>query len=275
MSESRTTVVLTNDDGIGAPGILALEEAVLALGLGPYRVIAPAGACSGCGHRVTTHEPIEITHLDERHTAIAGTPADCARLAIHHLAPDVRLILSGINAGGNLGTDTFHSGTVAAVREGATFGVAGIALSHYIARGRTIDWSIAIKLVLPALRLILDRPWQPGTFWNVNLPHLERPEAIPPIVDCPVDPSPHPLNYRIDGDRALYSGNYQNRPRVEGADISVCFGGSIAVSPISIAGPGVIVGEPRPSGRLVDFCTEQNARKDLRFHLADGRSSMP
>ena len=82
--------------------------------LGCCRVIAPCGPLSGCSHQVTTHQPIRITPDRHGHLAVAGTPADCIRLALFSLAREVRWVLSGINAGGNLGTDVFSSGTVAA-----------------------------------------------------------------------------------------------------------------------------------------------------------------
>ena len=139
-----TSVLLTNDDGWDAPGLEALRQA--AQGLADYRVIAPELPQSGCGHRVTTHGPILFRRPTADHVAVTGTPVDCVRLALYHLAPDVDWVLSGINPGGNLGTDVHHSGTVAAVREGAIRGIPGIAVSHYIARGRAIDWSRAARL---------------------------------------------------------------------------------------------------------------------------------
>ena len=125
--------------------------------------------------------------------AVAGTPADCVRLALHHLAPRPSWVLAGINAGGNLGTDVYYSGTVAAVREAAIHGVPGIALSHYIARGRAFDWDRAKRWAEALLRRLMAQPWEPGTFWNVNFPHLEPEQPEPDIVFCPLDPSPLPL----------------------------------------------------------------------------------
>ena len=71
--------------------------------LGACRVIAPTGPYSGCGHRVTTHGPITVSRPAAGRIAVSGTPADCVRLALHHLAPDAKWVLSGINTGGNLG----------------------------------------------------------------------------------------------------------------------------------------------------------------------------
>jgi 5'-nucleotidase len=223
---------LTNDDGWDAPGLAALWQA--AEDLGRCRLVAPIGPLSGCGHRVTTHGPIAITRLDQGRVAVGGTPADCVRLALDHLAPGVDWILSGINAGGNLGADVYHSGTVAAVREGVLHGVPGIALSHYIARGRTIDWPRAARWAARVLRRLLALAWEPGTFWNVNLPHLAPDEPDPDIVFCPLDPSPLPRNYRVEAGQAIYAGDYQSRARRPNSDVDVCFGGRIAVSLIRL-----------------------------------------
>jgi 5'-nucleotidase len=225
---AEPTLVLTNDDGVDAPGLEALRWAVE--GLGTHRIVAPSGPFSGCGHRVTTDAPITLIRREDDHYAIDGTPADCVRLALHHLVPECRWVLSGINAGGNLGTDVHHSGTVAAVREGVVHGVPGIALSHYIARGRAIDWRLAAQRTQAVLRELMTRPWEPGTFWNVNLPHPEPGGPEPGIVFCALDPSPLPLRYRLEGDMAHYSGDYQTRLRRPRSDVDVCFGGQIAVT---------------------------------------------
>lgn len=227
-SHGQPILVLTNDDGVDAPGMHALQQA--AKSLGQCRVIAPIGPISGCGHQVTTHAPIRISPRGHHILAVAGTPVDCVRLAIHSLATDVTWVISGINPGGNLGTDLHHSGTVAAVREAAIRGVPGIAVSHYIARGREIDWDWAAIWTARVLETLMARPREPGTFWNVNLPHTAPGASEPEIVDCPLDPSPLPLDYRVEGDAVLYTGDYQRRSRCPGADVAVCFGGQISVT---------------------------------------------
>ncbi len=200
-------------------------------------MIAPCDGLSGCGHQVTTHAPIRITDGGAEKLAVAGTPVDCVRLAIAALAKDVGWVLSGINAGGNLGTDIHHSGTVAAAREAAIRGVPSIALSHYIARGRVIDWDQAAIRAGRVLRQVMALPWQPGTFWNVNLPHPAAGAAEPEIVFCPVDPSPLPLDYLLEPGAATYTGNYQQRARRAGLDVAACFGGQITVSRVVLADP--------------------------------------
>ena len=231
-SDTAPAFVLTNDDGWDAPGLAALRRAAAALGL--CRIVAPIGPMSGCGHCVTTHEPLVVTRPSAGCMAVAGTPADCVRLALHHLAPAPNWVLAGINPGGNLGTDIHHSGTVAAVREAAIRGVPGIALSHYIARGRAVDWNRAGRWAEAILHRLMAQPWEPGTFWNVNFPHPEPEQAEPEVVFCPVDPSPLPLYYRVEGDRSVYAGDYQSRRRLSGFDVDVCFGGRIAVTLIRV-----------------------------------------
>jgi 5'-nucleotidase len=233
LSQTQPTFLLTNDDGWDAPGLAALNQA--AAELGRCRIVAPLGPISGCGHRVTTGAPLAVTRMGEDRLAVDGTPADCVRLALHHLAPEVSWVLAGINAGANLGMDVHHSGTVAAVREGAIRGVPGIACSQYLARGCAFDWPRATRWARDLLRRLVGIPWEPGTFWNVNFPHLEPGQPDPQTVFCPLDPSPLPLSYRVEGDQALYTGDYQARARRPGSDIDVCFGGRIAVTLIRAA----------------------------------------
>jgi 5'-nucleotidase len=224
-------LLLTNDDGIDAPGLAALLAA--ARPLGEPVIVAPTGAHSGCSHRVTTDGPIRVESRPAGF-AVAGTPADCVRLALHDIAPDAAWVLAGINAGGNLGADVYHSGTVAAAREAVLHGVPGIALSHYRKRGLEIDWARAAAWAAPVLRELTGRPWRPGLLWNVNLPHPGPGAPDPEVVFCPLDPAPLPLTFRRDGDLWHYAGDYHNRRRAPGADVDVCFRGRIAVTAMQL-----------------------------------------
>jgi 5'-nucleotidase len=225
-------LLLSNDDGIDAPGLQALSEA--AGQLGEAVVVAPVEGHSGCGHRVTTDEELTILKRGVDRFAVDGTPADCVRVALHSLTPDAAYVLAGINAGGNLGADVWVSGTVAAVREAVLHGKPGIALSQYRRRELPFDWPRAAEWCVPLLRDLLSRPWEPGTFWNVNLPNLEPGAPMPAVVFCPLNPHPLPLSYRREGDRLRYNGNYHERRRDAGTDVAVCFGGQIAVSLIRL-----------------------------------------
>jgi 5'-nucleotidase len=225
-------LLLTNDDGLETPGLAALQAA--AEGFAPYRVVAPIGPQSSCGHAVTTNRPIPIERDTQGRTAVHGTPADCVRLALHHLAPATTCVVSGINSGGNLGVDIHHSGTVAAVREAVIHGVPGVAISLYIARGREIDWDQAARRATRVLRFLEEWPWEPGTYWNVNLPHPATGVAEPEIVLCPLDPSPLPLSFAVEAASARYNGDYQARLRIPGSDVDRCFRGAITISRVRL-----------------------------------------
>ncbi|WP_088893714.1 5'/3'-nucleotidase SurE [Leptolyngbya ohadii] len=238
------TIVLTNDDGIDAPGIRSLKQAISevlgkrtvgkpAMGK-PAMIVAPKLPHSGCGHQVTTHRAIHVERRSNGDIAIEGTPADCTRIAVTQLYPPVEWVISGINAGGNLGADVYISGTVAAVREAAFHRIPGIAISHYIHRRRAIDWALAEQLTVRVLDKLMAMPIEPGTFWNVNLPHLEAGMAEPEIVFCPLCTQPLPTSYREEGDYLYYNGDYSQRDRDSDGDVAVCFGGQIAVSQIRI-----------------------------------------
>ncbi|NJM27160.1 MAG: 5'/3'-nucleotidase SurE [Pseudanabaena sp. RU_4_16] len=224
------TLILTNDDGIDAPGIQALQAAIDRKGI----VVAPRDHLSGCGHQVTTAKAIHMQKRSPDQYAIAGTPADCVRVAIGHLFEDVRLVLSGINNGGNLGADVYISGTVAAVREAALHGIPAIAISHYRAKGKEIDWEFAAHLTALVLDKLLSLPIETGTFWNVNLPHLDADAPDPAIVFCPLSSKPLPLGFQVEGDSLIYAGKYELRDRTPGTDVDVCFSGSIAVTQIKV-----------------------------------------
>lgn len=225
-------LLLTNDDGIDAPGLAALAQA--AAPLGTLTWIAPHTHLSGCGHRVTTDGPIRISAKAERRWAVEGTPADCVRVALAKLAPEIDWVLSGMNHGGNLGVDVHHSGTVAAVREAVLHGKPGIAVSHYRKRGLEIDWPRAERWMRQILAELLKEPWKPGTFWNVNLPSLAPGEPEPRVVRCPLEPGPLPLSFRSGEDWLHYDGNYHERPRIAGSDVDVCFTGQIAVTKLTL-----------------------------------------
>jgi len=179
---------------------------------------------------VTTSGPIEVEKREGDRWAVAGTPADCVRIGLMEPEGEVQWVFAGINPGANLGADIHHSGTVAAVREAALHGIPAAAVSHYIAKGRLIDWERTQGWAERVLARILEQTPVEGTFWNVNLPHLASGDREPRIVFCPVDPSPLPLGFMTLDGRWHYAGDYHARRRVEGADVAVCFGGDISVS---------------------------------------------
>jgi len=224
------TVILTNDDGVDAPGIRALQQAISEASI----IVAPNKQYSGCGHQVTTHQGIKLEKRSSTEYSVHGTPADCTRLAMKMIAPDTKLLLSGINAGGNLGTDIYISGTVAAVREAAIHGIREIAISHWIKRPLVIDWSVATRWTSRVIEDLRSRPLPPGSFWNVNLPHLEPDQPEPKIIICEPSTDPLPVNFKVEGDTYSYYGEYAKRDRTTGTDVDICFGGNIAVTQLKL-----------------------------------------
>lgn len=227
------TLILTNDDGIDAPGIQALRAALHAR---DSIIVAPQQHLSGCGHQVTTDGPINVQRRSDLEYAVGGTPADCTRIAITHLAKNVKWVISGINSGGNLGVDSYISGTVAAVREAAFHGIPGIALSQYRKGSKPVNWQIPTRLASLVLADLLNRPLETGSFWNVNFPYLEPEEPEPKIIFCQPSIEPLPVAYRVEGDNYFYTGKYGDRPYSKGTDVDVCFSGNIAVTKISLGG---------------------------------------
>ncbi len=227
-------VVLTNDDGIAAPGLLALERACETWC--SVTVVAPDRCHSSMSHRISTDCEIPVKELSAQRFQISGTPADCARLAISVLAPQAEWLIAGINRGGNLGVDTYYSGTVAAAREAALLGLPAIAISHYVAKGREVDWPAASRVAGRVLKQLVSQHLNAGEFWNVNLPHPMEGSAEPALILCPLDPSPLPVSFRKAGDAYRYTGSYQDRARVAGDDVAECFGGAITATRLTATG---------------------------------------
>ena len=222
--------LLTNDDGFDAPGIQALWTVIA----GDGTIVAPDRQWSGCGHTVTTTQAVAVQERSKQQFSTSGSPADCVRLGLKHLYPTTQVVLSGINAGGNLGSDVYMSGTVAAVREAALQGIPGIAISQYKKAGCDINWEQAAKMAAMTIANLLARPLAAGEFWNVNLPHVESSDRDPQLVFCTPCRQPLPIDFHVEGNLYHYSGRYTDRQRDAGADTEVCFGGDISVTQLRV-----------------------------------------
>ena len=226
-------IVITNDDGIDAPGLDALFRC--ARRLGDVVIVAPRHPQSGMAHRVTTREPIRINELEANRHSVDGTPADCARIALKVIAPDAGWLISGINPGANLGSDVYNSGTVAAAREAAILGYRAIAVSQYIAKDQKVDWSLTGDHTCPVLQMLLSRDLARGYFWNVNLPHPIYKNSTLAYEFCELDTHPHNYSYRQNGNELTYTGTIHERPRDAGKDVAVCFDeGRIAITRLAV-----------------------------------------
>ena len=170
-------ILLTNDDGINAPGLAALAEEMSRHG--EIIIYAPVSEMSAVGHAITISDPLRVSEMHKNGDffgfAVRGTPADCVKVAIWELGRQNRLpdiVLSGINQGSNTGINTIYSGTVSAATEGAISGIPAIAIS--LASYTSRDFSVAAAFAPVVARQLLDHPLPPGVFLNVNVPAVPR-----------------------------------------------------------------------------------------------------
>lgn len=163
---SRPLVLCSNDDGVEAPYLMALADAVEAFA--DVLVVAPERQRSAASHAITLHKPLRLTEIRPRRYALSGTPVDCVYLGVLKLCDRLpTVVVSGINDGYNLGSDVFYSGTVAAAVEGALRGAAGIAFSL---APRAKHPEPAIRFATEVVRAAVAEPTPPGTVLNVNMP---------------------------------------------------------------------------------------------------------
>lgn len=177
--QKQLRILLTNDDGIEAPGLR-----MLAAELGQENIVlvaAPDRERSATGHAITMHQPLRARPMEvpgaKQAYAISGTPADCVKLAVDSLYPgQFDLVVSGINRGANLGTDVLYSGTVSAALEGVILGLPAVAfsLAEYVAPEFCACSRIASNLVLEICR----KGWPTDTLLNINFPNLAEPKGL-------------------------------------------------------------------------------------------------
>jgi len=163
-------ILITNDDGINAAGIKALEQGLTPVG--EVTVVAPDKEMSATSQSISLHTPLRIHRLDERHYGVGGTPADAVILALYHILPQrPDLVVSGINPGGNMGENVVYSGTVGGAMEGAVHGLPAFAIS--LASRQQSDFSAAAAFAAQLASRILEEGLTPGVCLNVNVPRGE------------------------------------------------------------------------------------------------------
>jgi 5'-nucleotidase len=232
--------LLTNDDGIHAPGIASLARAVALIHGASCSIVAPEDERSMCGHRLTTHAPFHATTLEAHRHAVDGTPADCVRVALFAMKLRPDFVLAGVNAGGNMGQDIHVSGTCAAAREAAYHGLPAIAISHYLLAQLAVDWERTSRWVAEVIGELTQASLAAGEYWNVNLPHLPPGDSpLPPRVFVNPCRAPLPVSFESmevspGRFRHHYNARYADRLADEGSDVAVCFGGKVAVARLHI-----------------------------------------
>lgn len=246
MTKRDIRILLTNDDGIHAPGFEVLEEIASAISDDVW-IVAPEMEQSGASHSLTLHMPLRLRQLGPRRFAVHGTPTDCVMLAVKHVQPKYAserpfdLILSGVNRGSNIADDVTYSGTVAGAMEGTVLEIPSIALSqtYSFAPGSDIDWRPAQTFAPGIINQLLDSGWPEKVLININFPgkpceEIQRVEVTRQghrdqsitIIDERIDPRGE--DYFWIG----FKGKMSNPP--EGTDLRAIYSGRISVTPLHL-----------------------------------------
>jgi 5'-nucleotidase len=234
---SRARILVSNDDGIDAPGIKVLEEVARSLSDDVW-VVAPETEQSAVAHSLTIRRPLRLRQVGERRYCVDGTPTDSVLLGVRKLLAEKRpdLVLSGINRGSNLGDDVTYSGTVAAAMEGALLGIPSIALSQHITADGPVKWETGRHWAPIVIRQLASQGWPANVLINVNFPDL-APEAVAGITAASqgkrkigdelierIDPRGQPY-YWVGGQRL-------EDPGLAGSDLAAVYQGKVAVTPL-------------------------------------------
>ena len=239
-------ILITNDDGIEAPGLRALEHIAGEVSKDVW-VVAPETNNSGASHSLTLAEPLRMRKLSERHYAVKGTPTDCVIMGVRFLMKDQPpdLIMCGVNQGQNLADDVSYSGTVAGAIEGALLGIPSIAMSLVVGSteidqgGGKPKWETPMQHGASLVRRLMQAGWPKGVLLNVNFPDCE-PDAVKgsaATVQGQRDPDMLRVDDRIDTrGRAYYWLGIQRRNSKppKGTDIWAVRSNLISVTPLCL-----------------------------------------
>jgi 5'-nucleotidase len=230
-------ILITNDDGIDAPGLAALEQIAAELGREVW-IVAPEHDQSGVSHAISLHHPIRVSELGPRRYGITGTPGDCAVMGVSHLMPEPpQLLLSGVNRGANLGLETVFSGTVGGAMTGMLLGIPSVALSQAWTDRANVRWDTAIALGADVVRRLLAIGWNAATCLNVNFPD-RPPEEVGPLTLARQGPGliqGLQVETRTDPRGLTYHWiSFRRGPRDQGpeSDVEALQAGNIVVTPL-------------------------------------------
>jgi 5'-nucleotidase len=238
----KLRILCSNDDGIHAPGLKALETIARELSDDVW-VVAPETEQSGASHSLTLHAPLRLRDAGKQKWSVQGTPTDCVMMAMRHVMADnpPDLILSGVNRGANMADDVTYSGTIAAAMEGTVFGVPSIALSQaYGFSGTTnVKWSCAETHGPRVIRDLLAKGWPPNVLMNVNFPDV-APSAVKGVEATAQGRRDEQLAV-IEPRQDLRGGQYYwigfrrvlSNP-APGTDLHAIYNGSISVTPLHL-----------------------------------------
>jgi 5'-nucleotidase len=233
-------ILITNDDGIEAPGLNVMQKIASELSDDVW-VIAPETEQSGAAHSLTLHEPLRLRKLSERIFAVKGTPTDCVIMGVRHVlkGEEPALVLSGVNRGSNIADDVTYSGTIAGAIEGTILGIPSIAMSLAVnwEDPRKIHWETPMEHGANIVRKLIAAGWPDDILINVNFPDRE-PGKVQGIQIT--EQGRRDQNYLRVEDRLDTRGNPYYwlgfRPRSlhapKGTDLAAINSGAISVTPL-------------------------------------------
>lgn len=247
MSERPLKILLTNDDGIHAPGLEVLEAIAGELSDDVW-VVAPDTEQSGASHSLTLHLPLRLREFGEKRFSVLGTPTDCVMMGVKHITGnygDKRpfdLVLSGVNRGGNIADDVTYSGTVAGAMEGTVLGIPSIALSQSYAweeERPQVPWACARKFGAQIIRHLLKTGWPSNVLINVNFPDYRG--GVMPEIEITRQGARDESLTRIEHRFDTRGGDYfwlgfekikSNPP--SGTDLRAIYDGRISITPLHL-----------------------------------------
>jgi 5'-nucleotidase len=239
--EHAMRILVTNDDGIEAPGLHALRQIAAKLS-DDVTVVAPETNQSGKGHSLSLHDPLRLRQVADHAYAVSGTPTDSVIMAVRHVMLDKppTLILSGVNRGANMAEDMTYSGTIAAAFEGTLVGIRSMALSQAFGfESKTPRWETAIEHAPGVIEKLLRLDWPAGHLMNVNFPDRapDKIEGFRVTRQGRRDPGLLTIDARRDtwGDPYFWLAYERRRSNAAaGTDLEAVYGGYVSVTPLSM-----------------------------------------
>jgi len=230
---AKPIILLTNDDGINAPGLHALEEAMAELG--EVWVVAPATEQSAVSQAITLRSPVRVRDCGTRRFSISGTPTDCVYVALNRLLEKVDVCVSGINHGANLGDDVLYSGTVAGAIEATLRDVPAVAVS--LASYKDFDFGVAAQAGRKLAEQVLRHGLPRGVFLNCNVPQDASPDEDFTICKLGRRNYRHMVEEKLDPRQNPYywiGGAEIGFDDLPGSDCNVIAEGKISVTPVHL-----------------------------------------
>ncbi len=235
-------ILVTNDDGIDAPGLKVARKIAEQLSDDVW-VVAPAEENSGASHSLSLTRPMRLTKRGPKRYAVGGTPTDCVAVALRHILFDAppTLVISGVNFGQNICEDVSYSGTVSAAKEGTVFGIKSIALSQTMSFDgkRQVRFGVAEKFGPEIVRKLYAQDWPAGTLMNVNFPDIDPASKCKTLVtkQGKRDRSILRLTERRDPrDNPYFWYSFDLTPQTPpvGTDMQAIYNGHISITPLKM-----------------------------------------